>query len=368
MPELYYFNPFQPLIERGGESGILLGSSSILRIPDDATNCRDAMTEGRPVTMTEVVDEVGNHTTRVLLDNHVLVDDDLNGEDMLSRTRGLLSLSGSEGHLAALARSTVLLLGAGAIGSHVAWILAAHGIGRIVVLDDDSVEESNLNRQLLYTRRDIDRLKVDALASHLAELRDDLEVITLNMRLTSTDQLRALIAAHRPDGVVKALDTPEDVTDWINAACVEARIPYATGGFVQLDAIIGPTYMPGLTPCFNCYDSPGEPTRVAAGRGGTSSSVTEFTASLVADEIIRTLTGRLPVEAARMTIRHNDTGDIEHRPLPRANHCAVCYARHSSTHEARWRLFAIPVWVVVLCALPFIMTLPNWTTHMTLLY
>ena len=77
------------------------------------------------------------------------------------------------------------------------------------------------------------------------------------------------------------------MTRWINTVCVEARILYSTGGFVQLDAIVGPTYVPGRTPCLSCYETPVEETRLIAGRGGTSSSVTEFTAALVADEIIR---------------------------------------------------------------------------------
>lgn len=368
MPELYYFNPFQPLIERGDESGILLGSSQILHLPDTATQCRSAILHGMPVTMKTVVGEIGNHTTRVLLDNHVLIDYDPHDEGLLSRTRGLLSLSGNESQLVTLARSTVLVLGAGAIGSHVAWILAAHGIGGLIILDDDVVEESNLNRQLLYTHDDIGRPKVEALADHLAQLRADLRVTAVRRRLMSTDQLRILIRECRPNGVIKALDTPSDVTQWINTACVEAHVPYTTGGFVQLDAIVGPTYVPGLTPCLNCYDAPAQNTRILAGRGGTSSSVTEFTAALVADEILRSLTGRMPVENGRMTVRHGATGRIEHRGLDLVAHCPVCGAHPDSIHDGWWRELMIPVWAIVMCALPFLITLPVWTAPMTLGY
>lgn len=368
MAELYYFNPFRPLVERGGEPGLLLGSSRVLPLPDSASQCYGAIVHGTPVTMKDVVDELGNHTTRVLLDNHALLDYDPRDDGLLSRTRGLLSLTGAESQLVTLAHSTVLILGAGAIGSHVAWILAAHGVGHLIVLDDDDVEESNLNRQLLYTRDDIGRPKVEALVDHLMQLRDDLRVTGLRRHLTSTDQLRALIREYRPTGVVKALDTPHDVTHWINTACVEARIPYSTGGFVQLDAIVGPTYVPGRTPCLSCYETPVEETRLIAGRGGTSSSVTEFTAALVADEIIRSLTGAMPVENGRMTVRHGATGHIEHRQLNRVTHCPVCGSRANAVEDGWWRTLMVPLWATVMCALPFLITLPTWSVSLTLAY
>ena len=163
--------------------------------------------EGAPITMPDLVNELGNHTTRTLLEGHGILDYDPRGEDMFSRTRGLLSLSGDESHLVTLGRATVLILGAGAIGSHVAWMLSTYGIGRLVILDDDDVETSNLNRQLLYTMDDIGRRKVEALSDHLTQVRPDLEVTMLDMRLVSVEQLRGLIADIHPQAVVKALLT-----------------------------------------------------------------------------------------------------------------------------------------------------------------
>ena len=119
MPELFYINPFHPFIERNGIRGILIDASTLLRIPDDAVLCRKAIMEGAPITMPDLVNELGNHTTRTLLEGHGILDYDPRGEDMFSRTRGLLSLSGDESHLVTLGRATVLILGAGAIGSHV---------------------------------------------------------------------------------------------------------------------------------------------------------------------------------------------------------------------------------------------------------
>lgn len=368
MPELFYINPFHPFIERNGIRGILIDASTLLRIPDDAVLCRKAIMEGAPITMPDLVNELGNHTTRTLLEGHGILDYDPRGEDMFSRTRGLLSLSGDESHLVTLGRATVLILGAGAIGSHVAWMLSAYGIGRLVILDDDDVENSNLNRQLLYTMDDIGRRKVEALSDHLTQVRPDLEVTMLDMRLVSVEQLRGLIADIHPQAVVKALDTPEDASTWINTACVEAQVPYTTGGFVQLDAVVGPTYLPKRTPCLDCFIQPEESIQRLSGRGGTNSSMTEFAASLMTDEIIRIVTGRLPVEMARMTLRHSANGSIEHRPLEFVKRCSTCGATHTVRSRSIWRSIAALIWGLVLCSLPFLVTMPSWSMPRTLAY
>lgn len=366
MGELYYFNPYYPFVEREGASSLLLSSDRLMIIPDNAVRCTQAIVKGTPITISELVDELGNHSARVLLENHVVIDDNIRGEDMFSRTRGLLSLSGHESDLTALDRATVLLLGAGAIGSHVGWTLTAYGVGHLVILDDDSVEASNLNRQLLYTQADIGRRKVEALSFRLREIRPDLRVTTLDERLTSTEQMRLLLAQHHPDAVVKALDTPEEVTSWINTACVEARVPYTTGGFVQLDAIVGPTYVPGRTPCLDCFEQPEVQTRRICGIGGTCSTATSFAASLVADEIVRALTGKNPVEAGRMTVRHATDGLIEHQHLNLVPRCGTCGARHRRQHQSPWRTVVAGIWGMSLCALPFLITLPSWTVVKTL--
>lgn len=368
MDELYYLNPYLPFVARDSSSWLMLSADTLVPVPDDATECRRALLDGSPVTMGTLVHELGNHTTRLLLEHHAVLDYEPHNDDTLARTRGLLSLSGNESYLERLAQATVLLLGAGAIGTHTAWILAAYGIRHLIILDDDEVEASNLNRQLLYTPADIGQRKVQVITRRLHELRPALTVTALDMRLTSADQLIGLIETYRPQAVVKALDTPEEATGWINTACVRTRVPYTTGGFLQQDAVVGPTYVPGRTPCLDCFENSAPPVHRLAGMGGTCSTVTSFTASLIADEVVRMLTGQQPVESGRMTVRHGTDGTIEHRSLALVSRCSTCRASHRLRPEPAWRYTAMVVWALCLCALPFLVTLPWWSLTKTLSY
>src|ERR1700686_2199913 len=84
-----------------------------------------------------------------------------------------------------LLSSRVLLLGAGGLGSPAAMYLAAAGVGKIGIVDFDTVDASNLQRQLLHGTNDIGRLKVDSAAVTLRSLNPDVQVDAINEPLTS---------------------------------------------------------------------------------------------------------------------------------------------------------------------------------------
>ena len=96
-----------------------------------------------------------------------------------------------------LQNAIVGLMGMGGIGSNLAVHLAAAGIGRLVMTDGDRIEASNLTRQTLYREADIGRLKVEAAAEHLAELRADLKVDVMPQDFTEPGLAQAV--AERAD-------------------------------------------------------------------------------------------------------------------------------------------------------------------------
>jgi molybdopterin/thiamine biosynthesis adenylyltransferase/rhodanese-related sulfurtransferase len=90
----------------------------------------------------------------------------------------LLPEIGPEGQ-ARIASASVLCIGAGGLGSPALLYLAAAGVGRITLLDPDRVEESNLQRQVLYSQTDLNKLKVDGAQKRLRELNPDLEIVAV---------------------------------------------------------------------------------------------------------------------------------------------------------------------------------------------
>ncbi|MEO7067645.1 MAG: HesA/MoeB/ThiF family protein [Rhodanobacter sp.] len=141
---------------------------------------------------------------------------------------------GPEGQ-ARLAAARVLVVGAGGLGCPVLQYLAAAGVGHLVLIDDDVVEESNLHRQPLYTMADIGSLKVAAARAALRRLNPTVTVEARGRRLTPANAIKLVQAA---DIVVDAADSLA-VTYTLNDACLQQRTPFITASAVGLAGYVG---------------------------------------------------------------------------------------------------------------------------------
>ncbi|WP_106460019.1 HesA/MoeB/ThiF family protein [Anaerococcus sp. Marseille-P3915] len=187
---------------------------------------------------------------RLLLNNKTLVPDTKN---MLSRQRGLFSIVSSnfkifENNINSI---RVLIVGAGAIGTHILWSLITIGVKNITILDFDVVEESNLNRQLFYGYEDIGYKKVEVLKKKINKNYPHVDLSIIDRKLESEKNIRDII---QHNFIFKAFDTPLEGTEWINNVCVEYKIPYMSGGFLNETGIVGPIYIPNVTPCYGCNE------------------------------------------------------------------------------------------------------------------
>jgi molybdopterin/thiamine biosynthesis adenylyltransferase len=164
-----------------------------------------------------------------------------------------------------IADGTALLIGAGGIGCASAAYLASSGVGHIVIADFDTVDETNLGRQVLYTPEDVGQRKAEVAAAHLRRLNPEIKLTAITKRL----QGGALTEA------VKASDVVLDGCDnfatrfEINDACVSAGRRLVSGAAIRMEGqlgVFGPNF--DTTPCYRClYTEADESMDTCAGNG-----------------------------------------------------------------------------------------------------
>ena len=157
---------------------------------------------------------------------------------------------GEQGQLKLL-KSKVLVVGAGGIGSPVAWYLAAAGVGTIGIVDNDVVDRTNLQRQILHTDKSVGSPKVESARERLEALNPDIRIVTYPERLTP-DNIDHFIA-----GYDVVLDGTDNFTTryLINDACVKFGIPNVHGSVFRFEGQVStfwPAAKPANAPCYRC--------------------------------------------------------------------------------------------------------------------
>ncbi|MHA2027997.1 MAG: HesA/MoeB/ThiF family protein [Candidatus Kariarchaeaceae archaeon] len=145
-----------------------------------------------------------------------------------------------------LNKSKVIVLGIGALGSFVATNLALTGIGKIVLVDYDTIEVSNLNRQLLFQQDDVGKNKAIVAAHKLQTLNSDIEITAFDKKMEEMPK-NVIEGATL---IVSCLDTFHG-RRWANSLAIREKLPLVTGGMY---AFLGQvqTIIPYKTSCFEC--------------------------------------------------------------------------------------------------------------------
>ena len=206
-----------------------------------------------------------------------------------------------------LRQAHVLIIGVGGLGSPVAMYLAAAGVGRLSLVDDDRVDLSNLQRQIAHRSADIGRFKVESARDTLHALNPLIAVTTLPMRLNDTE-LRERVS--EADVVVDASDNLATRLA-INAACVQAGVPLVSGAAIRLEGQVLVWQPGGEGGCYRCLYRDSEMEAETCAQTGVLAPVVGIIGSIQALEAIKILsglgeplTGRLLLlDAARMEWR-----------------------------------------------------------------
>jgi molybdopterin-synthase adenylyltransferase len=187
-----------------------------------------------------------------------------------------------------LGSASVMLIGAGALGSPVGQYLAAAGVGRIGVVDDDAVELSNLNRQPLHFTPDIALMKAENAKVKLSALNEDVVVESYPARLDATNADALILGA---DAVVDCSDSFE--TRYIvNEACCANGIPLVEAGVLGFGGLVM-SIVPGRSACYRCA-FPVEPPAgsvPSCREAGVLGAMAGIVGSIQALEALKLLTG-----------------------------------------------------------------------------
>jgi molybdopterin/thiamine biosynthesis adenylyltransferase/rhodanese-related sulfurtransferase len=220
-----------------------------------------------------------------------------------------------------LAAADVLIVGAGGLGSPAAIYLAAAGVGRIGLVDDDAVEVSNLHRQPLHTTERIGTDKVDSAASTLRGINPDTTVTRHAQRLTAANADR-LIAGH--DVVIDGTDRL-DARYAINDAAVRQGVPLVHGSVYRWEGQVT-TIVPFAGPCYRCLHPLEAPEELApdCDVAGVVGVVPGLVGMLQATEALKLILGAGEPLVGRLLMVDALAGRFEELSVARDQACRAC--------------------------------------------
>lgn len=214
-----------------------------------------------------------------------------------------------------LKAATVIIVGLGGVGGPAALYLAAAGVGRLVLVDPDTVSLSNLQRQVLFTTADIGRLKVEAGAKRLRALNPEIAVEIVPTRVEAAiDQIGGC------DVVLDGTDD-FDTRAAVNAACVARGVPLVTGALGRWDGQVG---VFAGRPCWRCLVAETPPDAETCARVGVVGAIAGVVGTLAALETIKLITGAGRPLAGRLLRLDGLTGEARTATVVADPACPVC--------------------------------------------
>lgn len=185
--------------------------------------------------------------------------------------------------------ASVLVIGAGGLGSPIGMYLAAAGIGTIGIMDFDNLSISNLQRQVLYSTNDVGHPKTELAGQRLLEINPNIEIKLYNEKLTSENALE----------IFKDYDIIADGTDnfparyLVNDACVLLGKPFVYGSILKFDGQVS-LFDPKTGPCYRClFPQPPNPGDVPnCADGGVLGVLPGIVGTIQANEVIKYILGK----------------------------------------------------------------------------
>ncbi len=240
-------------------------------------------------------------------------------ERELERYKRQILLFGDEGQ-ERLKAAHIFIAGAGGLGSPIAIYLAVAGIGTITIVDMDTVDQSNLNRQILHTDRDVGKKKTVSAMEKLQKYNADITVNAIDTRIDA-ENVAELVG--RADGIVDAMDN-YPVRYLLNRTAIAKKIPFFHGA-IRGYCGQATTILPGETPCLECIFPKAPPKEVFPVVGVTPGVI----GTVQATEVIKYLTGSGRLLSGRLFMWDGLTAMSEEIAIAKNPACPACGTGHT---------------------------------------
>jgi adenylyltransferase/sulfurtransferase len=262
---------------------------------------------------------------------------ELNNDEIRRYSRHLIlpevGLSGQK----KICSSSVLCIGAGGLGSPIAMYLAAAGIGKLGILDFDSVDFSNLQRQIIHGTADVGRPKTLSAQETINRINPNVEVVVYNTRITSENAL----------DLIRPFDIVVDGTDnfptryLTNDACVLLKKPNVYGSIFRFEGQAS-VFAPHLGgPCYRClYPEPPPPGMVpSCAEGGVLGVLPGIVGTIQATEILKLALGKGSSLVGRLLLFNALEMRFRELKLRRDPKCPLCGENPSITQLIDYEMF-----------------------------
>ncbi len=250
--------------------------------------------------------------------------DSLTDEELLRYSRQiLLSQIDIDGQLR-LKSSRVLIVGLGGLGSPVALYLAASGVGELHLADFDTVDVTNLQRQIAHETASVGRSKVDSMQARLRAINPHVSLLAHRSALDA-DSMSAAVAA-----VDLVLDCSDNfgTREAVNAACVAAAKPLVSGAAIRLEgqlSVFDPRQ--ASSPCYHCLYGHGSEAELTCSEAGVVGPLVGLVGSLQALEALKLLAGFGEPLVGRLLLIDALGSRFRELRVKRDPACAVCGPR-----------------------------------------
>ncbi|WP_318400927.1 molybdopterin-synthase adenylyltransferase MoeB [Photobacterium leiognathi] len=245
---------------------------------------------------------------------------ELTDDEMLRYNRQIILRQFDFDGQEALKASSMLVIGAGGLGCASTQYLAAAGVGKLTLIDDDKVEVSNLQRQVLHHDATVGMLKVDSAKAALCRINPYISVDTIAKRL-SDEELLPLIENHN---IVLDCSDNVDTRNQLNRLCFKTKTPLISGAAIRMEGQISVYAYQDNEPCYQCLSALFGQQTLSCVEAGIMSPVVGIVGAVQAMEAIKVvanmgtpLTGKLlMLDALSMSWRE--------MKLMKQPNCSVC--------------------------------------------
>lgn len=289
---VYYLNPFYPIVKTNKGYEFPENKLVFEHKSDNAARIFERLLHREGISEDELKNVLGEETYKTWIENKILIHIKIDDGNIYSRSMSYYFHKKVESALYILPKKKVLILGCGGIGSHVAWNLTVMGVGTIYLLDFDIVELSNLNRQILYDTTDIGKKKTDVLKEKLNKINLFVNIVSINVKITSKELLEKIVVECNPDVIIKSLDQPLYFPKWLDEVCQKYQKKYIAGILTGTSQMIGPTFLPNKSACYTDFFDVDETKERIAGIGPSLGFVMYQLSGRITEEVFKMLIGK----------------------------------------------------------------------------